>query len=102
MCPASRRADALNALTLVENIARLATQGLFGFVFAALAQIGKAQLTFFCNAVRCLPTVLFKAPSANEIAVSADFKSDTGYCALGSERSLVLSLPSGGKQGLGR
>ena len=58
MCPASRRADALNALTLVENIARLATQGLFGFVFAALAQIGKAQLTFFCNAVRRLPTLL--------------------------------------------
>ena len=51
MCSASRRADALNALTLVENVARLATQGLFGFVFAALAQIGKPHLTFFANAV---------------------------------------------------
>lgn len=51
MCPASKRADALNALTLVENIARLATQGLFGFVFAALAEIGKPHLTFFVNAV---------------------------------------------------
>ncbi|KAL1841797.1 hypothetical protein VTJ49DRAFT_6550 [Mycothermus thermophilus] len=50
MCGASRRADALNALTLVENIARLATQGLFGFVFAALAQVGKPHLTFFANA----------------------------------------------------
>ncbi|KAK4150226.1 hypothetical protein C8A00DRAFT_37176 [Chaetomidium leptoderma] len=49
MCSASRRADALNALTLVENIARLATQGLFGFVFAALAQIGKPHLTFLAN-----------------------------------------------------
>jgi hypothetical protein len=51
MCSASSRADALNALTLVENVARLSTQGLFGFVFAALAQIGKPHLTFFANAV---------------------------------------------------
>ncbi|KAI5459434.1 major facilitator superfamily domain-containing protein [Mariannaea sp. PMI_226] len=50
MCPESQRADALNAVTLVENIARLSTQGLFGFVFASLAQIGKAYATFFCNA----------------------------------------------------
>ncbi len=51
MCSASDRANALNALSLVENIARLATQGLFGFVFAALAEIGKPHLTFFANAV---------------------------------------------------
>lgn len=51
MCPDSQRADALNAVTLVENIARLATQGLFGFIFASLAQVGKAYATFFCNAV---------------------------------------------------
>lgn len=51
MCPDSQRADALNAVTLVENIARLATQGLFGFIFASLAQAGKAYATFFCNAV---------------------------------------------------
>ncbi|KAJ4127940.1 hypothetical protein NW768_008223 [Fusarium equiseti] len=50
MCPDSQRADALNAVTLVENIARLATQGLFGFIFASLAQVGKAYATFFCNA----------------------------------------------------
>ncbi|GJN72314.1 hypothetical protein PLICBS_006386 [Purpureocillium lilacinum] len=50
MCPESQRADALNAVTLVENIARLATQGLFGFVFASLAEVGKAYATFFCNA----------------------------------------------------
>ncbi|KAK4097308.1 MFS general substrate transporter [Parathielavia hyrcaniae] len=54
MCSASSRADALNALTLVENIARLSTQGLFGFVFAALAQIGKPHLTFFANAAIAL------------------------------------------------
>jgi hypothetical protein len=51
MCPSAQRADALNALTLVENIARLLTQCLFGFVFAALAQAGKPHLTFFANAV---------------------------------------------------
>lgn len=51
MCSDSQRADALNAVTLVENIARLATQGLFGFVFASLAGVGKAYATFFCNAV---------------------------------------------------
>ncbi|KAF7549469.1 hypothetical protein G7Z17_g6350 [Cylindrodendrum hubeiense] len=50
MCSESQRADALNAVTLVENIARLATQGLFGFVFAALAGVGKSYVTFFCNA----------------------------------------------------
>ncbi|KAH8888435.1 MFS general substrate transporter [Thozetella sp. PMI_491] len=50
MCPSSQRPDALNALTLVENIARLTTQGFFGFVFAALAGIGKTYLTFFVNA----------------------------------------------------
>ena len=41
----------MNAITLVENIARLATLGLFGFVFSALAEIGQEYLTFFCNAV---------------------------------------------------
>ncbi|GKU20016.1 unnamed protein product [Fusarium langsethiae] len=50
MCPDSQRADALNAVTLVENIARLATQGLFGLIFATLAQAGRAYATFFCNA----------------------------------------------------
>ncbi|KAM0257126.1 hypothetical protein ACHAQJ_004591 [Trichoderma viride] len=50
MCPESHRADALNAVTLVENIARLTTQGLFGFVFSSLAGMGKAYATFFCNA----------------------------------------------------
>ncbi|KAF3062069.1 hypothetical protein GL218_03974 [Daldinia childiae] len=50
MCPASQRADALQALTLIENIAMLSTLGLFGFVFAAFAEFGKAYLTFFCNA----------------------------------------------------
>ncbi|KAH7129962.1 major facilitator superfamily domain-containing protein [Dactylonectria estremocensis] len=50
MCSESRRADALNAVTLVENVARLSTQGLFGFVFASLAGVGKSYATFFCNA----------------------------------------------------
>ncbi|KAF4341680.1 major facilitator superfamily transporter [Fusarium beomiforme] len=50
----SQRADALNAVTLVENVARLATQGLFGFIFASLAEVGKAYATFFCNAAIAL------------------------------------------------
>ncbi|KAK4167477.1 6-hydroxy-D-nicotine oxidase [Cladorrhinum sp. PSN259] len=54
MCSPSQRVDAMNALTLVESIARLLTQGLFGFVFSALAGIGKAHLTFFANAAIAL------------------------------------------------
>ncbi|KAF4119981.1 Major Facilitator Superfamily [Geosmithia morbida] len=50
MCPESQRADALNAVTLIENVARLATQGFFGFVFASLAEAGKAYVTFYINA----------------------------------------------------
>lgn len=50
MCPHSQRTDALNAVTLVENVARLATQGLFGFIFAALAENEQANLTFYVNA----------------------------------------------------
>lgn len=52
MAPESQRQDALNAVTLIENVARLATQGSFGFIFSALASVGKAKYTFFCNAVR--------------------------------------------------
>ncbi|RSM20139.1 hypothetical protein CDV31_000934 [Fusarium ambrosium] len=54
MCFSSQRADALNAITLVENIARLATQGFFGILFAFFAGAGKAYLTFFCNAAIAL------------------------------------------------
>lgn len=50
MCSHGDRTDALNAVTLVENIARLATQGLFGFIFSALAEEGKAYMTFHVNA----------------------------------------------------
>ncbi|KAB5575323.1 hypothetical protein GE09DRAFT_591239 [Coniochaeta sp. 2T2.1] len=50
MCPPGQRTDALNAITLVENVARLSTQGLFGFIFSALAESGNEYLTFFCNA----------------------------------------------------
>ncbi|KLU83901.1 hypothetical protein MAPG_02950 [Magnaporthiopsis poae ATCC 64411] len=49
MCPPSQRADALGAITLVENIARLSTLGLFGFIFASFSEIGKEYLTFFIN-----------------------------------------------------
>lgn len=63
MCPESQRADALNAVTLIENVARLATQGLFGFVFASLAEVGKAYATFYCNAVSELSPLHIPYPS---------------------------------------
>jgi MFS family permease len=52
MCPPGKRTEALQAMTLVENIAMLSTLGLFGFVFSAFSQVGQAHLTFYCNAVR--------------------------------------------------
>jgi hypothetical protein len=54
MCSSAERADALQAMTLVENVAMLLTLGLFGFVFSAFSAIGKAYLTFYCNAVCAL------------------------------------------------
>lgn len=51
MCGESQRDDALHVITLVEQFAKLAAQGLFGFVFASLAEERKAYATFFCNAV---------------------------------------------------
>lgn len=62
MCPSSQRTDALNAITLVENLARLSTQGLFGFVFSALANIGHANLTFYCNGVSSFLPFLLSFP----------------------------------------
>ncbi|KAF2099508.1 MFS general substrate transporter [Rhizodiscina lignyota] len=49
MCMASERVDALSAITLLENIARLSTTGLFGLIFAAFASIEKTYLVFICN-----------------------------------------------------
>ncbi|KAF2113914.1 major facilitator superfamily domain-containing protein [Lophiotrema nucula] len=50
MIPSNQRVDALSGITLVENIARLSTTAVFGLIFAALAEVGKAHLTFLCNA----------------------------------------------------
>ncbi len=65
MCPTSQRVDALNAITLVENIARLTTLGLFGFIFSALAEVGKAYITFYCNGV-CLTTSQLRPAGTNQ------------------------------------
>lgn len=54
MVPANRKADALQAMTLVEYSATLTTMGLFGFIFSSFADVGKSYLTFYCNAVRSL------------------------------------------------
>ncbi|KAK6397853.1 hypothetical protein LTR65_005101 [Meristemomyces frigidus] len=57
MCPSSRRTDALQAMTLVESVAMLSTMGLFGFIFSAFSEVGKAYLTFYCNAAVALAAV---------------------------------------------
>lgn len=51
MCTKEERVDALSAITLVENMARLSTTGVFGLIFAAFAEIGRQHLVFACNAV---------------------------------------------------
>jgi MFS family permease len=50
MCSPSQRVDALSAISLVEQLAKLVTIGVFGALFAAFATIGRAELTFLCNA----------------------------------------------------
>jgi hypothetical protein len=50
MGPPARRSDALQAMTLVESIGAMATISVFGAVFAAFSEMGRANLTFFCNA----------------------------------------------------
>ncbi|KAF2771094.1 MFS general substrate transporter [Teratosphaeria nubilosa] len=57
MCPPSHKSEALQTITLVENIGQLATLGLFGYVFSAFAQIGQEHLTFYCNAAVALLAV---------------------------------------------
>ena len=49
MCSPDQRADALSAIGLVEMAARLATTGLFGYIFAVFATIGQPNLTFLAN-----------------------------------------------------
>lgn len=56
MCSPSQRSDALQAMTLVENVAMLSTLGVFGYIFSVFSDIGKAYLTFYCNAVRLFQT----------------------------------------------
>ncbi|KAI0185588.1 hypothetical protein EV127DRAFT_441201 [Xylaria flabelliformis] len=58
MVPANRKADALQAMTLVEHSATLLTMGLFGFIYSSFADIGKPYLTFYCNAAVAIVAVL--------------------------------------------
>lgn len=50
MCPASQKADALSAISLVEMVAALSTLSVFGVVFSELAEVGRPNLVFVCNA----------------------------------------------------
>src|SRR3569833_1491290 len=86
MCPSSQRTDALNAITLVENFARLSSLGLFGFIFAALAEVGQAYLTFFCNGVSSLFIV-----SADLLICTNTLRAD--HCSHRHARPFVVSLP---------
>ncbi|KAI1418782.1 major facilitator superfamily transporter [Xylaria sp. FL1777] len=75
MVPADRKADALQAMTLVEYSASLMTMGLFGFIYSSFAHIGKAYLTFYCNAAVAIVAVLILlfsrfAPPDSEIIVN--------------------------------
>ncbi|KFA77500.1 hypothetical protein S40288_04264 [Stachybotrys chartarum IBT 40288] len=76
MCTEAQRADALNVVTLIENIAVLSTQGLFGFIFAALAQIDMSYATFYCNAalavVAMLVSMLSRFPPPGSTLVESD------------------------------
>lgn len=76
MVPSNRKADALQAMTLVEYSATLTTMGLFGFVFSSFAHIGKSYLTFYCNAAVAIVGVLILLlsrfpPSGSEMIVNS-------------------------------
>lgn len=57
ICPSSQRAEALQAMTMIEYVATVFTMGLFGFVFYAFVSIDKAYLTFLCNAALALVAI---------------------------------------------
>ncbi|EQL03242.1 Major facilitator superfamily transporter [Ophiocordyceps sinensis CO18] len=85
MCGESRRADALHAITFVEQVSKLAAQAFFGFVFASLAEERKAYATFFCNAavaVTAMAVLLLSSfPPANSSLVD-DAEHDEGYAII--------------------
>ncbi|KAH8203715.1 hypothetical protein TruAng_002128 [Truncatella angustata] len=58
LVPAARRPEALQAITFVSYVSALATVGIFGSIFSALAEIGKTNLVFFCNAAVALIAIL--------------------------------------------
>ncbi|KAI1438443.1 major facilitator superfamily transporter [Xylaria sp. CBS 124048] len=90
LCPPPQRRDAISAITLVESAAMLATQGLFGLIFAAFSEMGKPNLTFFFNAGIAVIgfTVLFMArfPPANSKRIDDDDDDDDN----GKDRSTEL------------
>ncbi|RYP93107.1 hypothetical protein DL770_000764 [Monosporascus sp. CRB-9-2] len=57
MVPSSQRADALQAMTLIEYMATFSTLGIFGAIFSSLADLGKSYMTFYCNAAIAIVAV---------------------------------------------
>lgn len=51
MVEREEEADALSGIALIETLATVVTVSVFGAVFAALSEIGKAQWVFGLNAV---------------------------------------------------
>ncbi|KAI0197860.1 major facilitator superfamily transporter [Astrocystis sublimbata] len=80
MVPANRKADALQAMTLVEYSATLSTMGLFGFIFSSFADLGKSYMTFYCNAAVAIVGVailLFSSfPPLNSEIIAEDAESE--------------------------
>ncbi|KAI1111716.1 major facilitator superfamily transporter [Nemania sp. NC0429] len=75
MVPPNRKADALQAMTLVESAATLTTMGVFGFIFSSFADMGKSYLTFYCNAAVAIVGVLILLfsrfpPAGSEMIIS--------------------------------
>ncbi|KAI1170083.1 major facilitator superfamily domain-containing protein [Nemania sp. FL0916] len=83
MVPPKNKADALQAMTLVEYSATLTTMGLFGFIFSSFAEIGQSYMTFYCNAAVAIVGVLvllfsrFPPPNSDIMTDSPDAETET-------------------------
>lgn len=115
MCPPGRKADALGAISLVEMVAAMATceyfllspfslgiaeltwdfaVSVFGLVFSELAQVGRANLVFVCNAaVAIFAAVLllgcrFPPEGSERVVGGGGGESGSGGSDVGSEGSV--------------
>ncbi|EUC40520.1 hypothetical protein COCMIDRAFT_108598 [Bipolaris oryzae ATCC 44560] len=52
----TQRMEALNAISIVDIMAKIASISIFGMIFSALSKSGISYLVFFCNAVCMTPS----------------------------------------------